>query len=245
MTADDGRGRGEPSAGAPADLLADDLTSQLGALARELAAHQGTDAIVRTVVEAAVTDVPGADHASISVATKHRGETLAATSGTARRVDELQYRFAEGPCLDTLFEHVTVRAARLETESRWPRFGSAAAEEGVHSMLSVQLFTDGRNLGALNLFGERAASFTDESELAALALAAHAAVAVAASQQIQDLQRALASRDLIGQAKGILMERHRIDDATAFAVLVRYSRDTNVKLVTIADDVVHGRRTRP
>lgn len=234
--------RGRPSEREGVGVRGDDVLARLAELARELAAASDLRELEQLVVAGAVADVPGAEHASICVSDRcRRGRTVVATSDLARLVDALQYQEREGPCLDTLFEEVTVRTGPLGTDPRWPRFGVAAARAGVHSMMSVQLFTDGRDLGALNLFAAAPETFTDRAEQVALALAAHAAVATVASEQIRSLHLAVDSRDVIGQAKGVLMERHRVDDATAFAVLVRYSRDTNVKLVDIARNVIeHG-----
>ncbi len=233
--------RGRPSQDAPSDLVAGDLAVHLGRLARDLENSGGTTATLDMVVATTVADVPGADHVSVSVVDRHLGgRTVAATSDIARLVDALQYREQQGPCLDTLFDHVTVRSGDLGTEPRWPRFGMAAAAAGVASVLSVQLFTDGRNLGALNLFGDRQDAFDDDAERIALALAAQASVAMARSEQIEGLLRAVESRDVIGQAKGILMERYKIDSGIAFGVLVRYSRDNNIKLVEVARSVVDG-----
>ncbi len=105
------------------------------------------------------------------------------------------------------------------------------------SMLCFQLFVVGDDLGALNLLAHRRASFTDESEQVGLLFASHAAVAVAGAQQREDITVALGSRDVIGQAKGILMERFRITADQAFALLARASQDTNRKLHDIAEEL--------
>ena len=236
----DGRDpRGRRSSGATDPLAADGLTSRLSELAREFAAAHGRAETLDAVVDAAVDAIPGAEHASISVtARRHQGTTLAWTSAVAREVDQSQYDTSEGPCLDALYAHVTVRADDLRREPRWPTLAQLAVGRGIRSMLALQLFVEGDDLGALNLFSADAGAFTDESEQVGLAFAAHAAVAVASAQEIETLRRAVDSRDLIGQAKGVLMERHGITADVAFSVLVRYSRDSNVKLVDVAEHVV-------
>jgi transcriptional regulator with GAF, ATPase, and Fis domain len=217
----------------------EDLTGRLSDLAREFAAHRDSQSTLDAVVQAAVEAIPGAEHASVSV-TRRRGpgQTLAATSDLARQVDQAQYDTSQGPCLDTLYEHHTVRCDDMRDERRWPEFARRACEAGVGSMLSLQLYVDGDDLGALNLFSTQVRGFSDESERAGLAFAGHASVAVAAAQEIETLRRAVDSRDTIGQAKGILMERHAITASVAFSVLVRYSRDNNVKLVDVASNVI-------
>jgi len=153
-------------------------------------------------------------------------------------VDALQHEFGEGPCLDAVYEHKTVRVDDMASESRWPAFASRAAEAGARSMLSFQLWVEGDNLGALNLYSRRPHAFDEDSEHIGLLYAAHAAVAYAAAQRQDQLQAAVDTRDLIGQAKGILMERYGIDDDRAFAFLVRLSMDRNQKLRDIAQHIV-------
>jgi GAF domain-containing protein len=133
----------------------------------------------------------------------------------------------------------------LAAEHRWPRFTRRAAGLAIASMLAVQLFVRGDDLGALNLFGAGPNAFDEESEHVALLFAAHAAVALAGAQAQEQLREAMGTRAVIGQAQGILMERFCIDDNRAFALLVRASQEGNRKLRDIAADVVQGRRLPP
>lgn len=246
MSGTDHRSRGEPPATPRPDPAIGHLSSRLGDVARELRAHRGPDDTVAAVLDAVVQNVPGADHASMTVVNRQRGvHTVQATSDLARGVDQLQYRTQQGPCLDTLYEHVTVRADDLEREGRWPRFAPRAAAAGVHSMLSVHLSTDEDDLGALNMFDAQPRAFTDESERIALAVASHAAIAVTAAHQIATLREAVDSRGVIGEAKGMLMERYHLTADVAFAVMVRYSRTNNVKLVDLARRIANRHDLRP
>ncbi|WP_219415491.1 GAF and ANTAR domain-containing protein [Pseudonocardia nigra] len=102
-------------------------------------------------------------------------------------------------------------------------------------MLSFQLYVREEDLGALNLYNARAGGFDDESEHVGLLLAAHAGVALAGAQREQRLRTVVDTRDLIGQAKGILMERHKVDADQAFAMLVRASQNANRKLRDVAE----------
>ena len=126
----------------------------------------------------------------------------------------------------------------MATESRWLRFAAAAIQAGVGAMLCFQLFVEGNNLGALNLYGATAGAFTEESETVGLIFATHDAVALAGAQQEHQLSTALASRDIIGQAKGIVMERFHIDADHAFALITRLSQEQNIKLHTIATQLI-------
>jgi GAF domain-containing protein len=160
---------------------------------------------------------------------------LAATAELARAVDQAQYEMGEGPCLDALYEHRTVRLPDLAAEPRWPKFAARARQVGAASMLAIQLYVQGQDLGALNLHSIRPDAFGDESEQVGLLFAAHAAVAMAGAQNDAHLNTALSHRDLIGQAKGILMERYKINAQDAFQLLVVTSQTTNIKLHDVAD----------
>jgi hypothetical protein len=131
-----------------------------------------------------------------------------------------------------------VRAADLVEESRWPRFCPEAVRVGVRSVLSFQLFTHGAHRGALNLFGFEPCSFSPEAETVGAMLASHAAVALIAANKNRQFQSALANRDEIGQAKGMIMERFDVDALRAFELLRKLSQDSNTPLHQIARDIV-------
>ena len=137
-----------------------------------------------------------------------------------------------------LYQQRTIRVADLEAELRWTRLVARARELGVGSMLAVQLFVDDQNLGALNLTSREADAFDDESEHVALLFASHAAVAMTGERAVGQLRAAVTSRELIGQAQGILMERFKITAELAFQMLMLASQDTNRKLRDIADELV-------
>lgn len=236
-------GRGWPAHGTGQSPAGDDdqLADRLSQLARSLEQQPDAAETLDAVVHAAVDTVPGAQHASISAIRKRRVvETRASTGELPRAVDQAQYDTGQGPCLDTLYEQDTVRLPDLVAEQRWPDFTKRAIELGVGSMLAVQLFVEGDDLGALNLHSEHQAAFDEEAEHVALLFASHAAVAMSAAQQKQQLRRAVTTRQLIGQAQGILIERFKISDEQAFGLLVRASQDTNRKLVEIAADLVRS-----
>ena len=225
--------------GAGAPGAAGNLGEVMGQVARTLQEEHGdVEATLQTITATAVGAVPGAEECTISYVTGRRSvEPRASTGDLPRRVDEMQDRLQEGPCLDVIWEQKTVRIDDMRTETRWPRFTAEAAELGVLSSLSFQLFVQGDNLGALNLYARQPHAFGEESEDVGLVLAAHAAVALAGAQHEQHLRRAVDNRDLIGQAKGILMERYRLTADQAFQALSRVSQQTNRKLVDIAEEL--------
>ncbi|WP_427175068.1 GAF and ANTAR domain-containing protein [Arthrobacter sp. 92] len=149
----------------------------------------------------------------------------------------MQSSSGQGPCLDAAYHDRIVRVPDLCTESRWPAFCRGAVELGARSMLSIQLFVEGDRLGALNLYGGRPDAFDLESEQIGLLVAAHAAVAFADSQKISQLNEALITRQIIGQAEGILMERYKITAQQAFLVLTKASSSSNSKLRKVAQDL--------
>lgn len=210
--------------------------------ARELQEQESPAATMKAAAEVAVQDVDGAEAAALTIVRERRHvETLAATSAGARRADELQYELHEGPCLDAVWEERVVHSPDLSQEQRWPRWAAAAvAETGVRSMMAFQLFTTRDTVGALNLYAGSEHGFGPEDREVGLALAAHVAVAVRASQEIEQLQSALDSRTVIAQAVGILMERYTMTPQAAFATLARVSSTTNTKLREIAHELCTG-----
>lgn len=194
--------------------------------------------LLTRIVHAAVAEVGPAEHAGITeFGPRRRLLTRVASSEVIRRLEELQYAFGEGPCLTSAREEVTVRCDDLAEEPRWPRFAAAAVDVGVRSMLSVQLFVEEDCLGALNLYASSPGAFTDADESIAMLLATHAALAMQRSTKETNLVIALESRDLIGQAKGILMERYKIDAVEAFDLLVMASQGAGRKLRHIAEEL--------
>lgn len=218
-----------------------DLATELAELARSLQHEADGDAVLSGLVHAALDLIPGVDEGSVSVVTGRKNIGSRAPSGDLpERIDALQMETGEGPCLEAAYEHRTVRVADMQTEQRWPRFAQRAYEAGARGMLSIQLYVEGDNLGALNLYSYKANAFTDESENVGLLVASHAAVAFAEAERTRQLNDAVESRDLIGQAKGILIERHKITGQQAFIVLSMASQRTNTKLRNIAEHLVNS-----
>ncbi len=201
--------------------------------------HPPLKTTLEAITAAAVDAVPGAEDAGISfVVDRSRIEARAGTGNRSAALDALQDRLDEGPCYSAIRQHATVHAPDVASDRRWPRFAAAARERGVGSMLTVQLGrTADKELGALNLYAGTPHAFDADSETAARIFAVHATVALAAAQREEHLETALRSRDRIGQAKGILMERHKITPEQAFALLVRASTRTHRRLRDVADEL--------
>jgi GAF domain-containing protein len=236
---DDRRQWGQPSAqdtGTMARL--DALARRLADAARSLQRQTSPQQVMDGVVNLARDMVPGADEATITmVRTDRHCYSAAATSAFASDFDVLQDETGEGPCLDAIWQQETVRVDDLGTDPRWPVLGPRAAERGIHSMLCLQLFVHRDTLGALDLLAHAPSAFTDESEHVGLLLASHAAIAAADAHHFEHVTSALVNRDVIGQAKGILMERFKITADQAFEVMAKVSQDTNRKVAAVAEEL--------
>ncbi len=218
------------------------LAARMAELARAVAMPRSVEDVLVEVTSTARELIPGVDAAGVLLIGKGgKFESLAVTSELPHRMDELQMEFNEGPCEEAALDDLIVRTDDFRSEARWPRYAPAAAELGVRSGLSFKLYTADRTAGALNLFSFSPAAFDTESETTGLVLAAHAAAAILASRHGEQLKSALGTRDRIGQAKGIIMERFGIDDVQAFQMLRRLSQERNVRLADIAQRVIDTR----
>lgn len=215
------------------------LGDTMSRVARSLQEEHGdVEGTLRAITAAAVATVPHAEECSISYVIGRRTvEPRASTSELPERLDALQQELGQGPCLDAVWETEVVRIDDMAREQRWPRFAQQASADGVGSMLCFQLFVTGDKLGAMNLYARTAHAFEDESDEVGQILAGHAAIALAGAEFEEHLRAGLGNRDVIGQAKGILMERYRLTADQAFAVLARVSQETNRKLVEIAREL--------
>jgi GAF domain-containing protein len=213
------------------------LARQLSELARRMQAEPDMSALLQSVTDAALIEIDAAEHAGISLIEGRYVRSEATTDALVSLIDQQQYRLEQGPCLSSLRQQITVRSDDLEDEGRWPEFSAAVAEHGIRSMLSVQLFVEADNLGALNLYSSKPDAFDAHDESTAMLLAAHAAIAIKGSRAATNLHTALDTRDVIGQAKGILMERFKIGPAEAFALLVVASQHSHQKLRDVAEQL--------
>ena len=199
------------------------------------------EATLDGVTGAAVELIDGVDYADVLlVSGPDQFQSVAATSQVAADLDDVQRRFREGPCVDAATDEPVTISNDLREDVRWPRYCESAIKAGVRSMLSYRLYTHTPRLGALNLFGRQPDVFTAETEVLAAMLATQAALALIAEDKDLQFRSALASRDLIGQAKGMIMERFQVDSMRAFELLKRLSQDSNTRLVDVANEIVTG-----
>jgi GAF domain-containing protein len=218
-----------------------DLAETFAEVARALRAEGSVKATLDRIVELAVTTVEGCEHAGITLVEQGTVRTPAASDDVPAVVDAVQYETGEGPCLDAIREHEVFQTDDLLNEPRWPNFSRRAAEaSGVASMLAYRLFIEADTMGALNLYSKQKYAFDGEDRAVGSIFAAHAAVALSAARHQDQLEQAIETRDLIGQAKGILMARQDVTADQAFDMLRRGSQRLNIKLRELARQVAGG-----
>ncbi len=189
---------------------------------------------LEAIASTAVTMLSPARYAALTVLA--RGELIprASTGEPPLLLDRLQQRLGDGPCVNAAKRQSVFRIDDTREDLRWPEFCAEAARLNVRSMLCVPLWIDERGLGALSLYADQAAAFNESHERVTILLATFAALALAEAQRSDQMHDALSSRDVIGQAKGILMERHGVTADAAFSVLSRVSQAENIKLAEVA-----------
>ena len=161
-----------------------------------------------------------------------------AATGRAPLYLDLQQQAGEGPCIQAARRQMVIRIDDTCSDTRWPGFMAQAREHGVLSQLCIPLWVDERGLGALSLYAGDPSAFSDLDERITTMFATLAALALADALRAEQMRAAVVNRDLIGQAKGILMERHRITADAAFALLAQASQHKNVKLTEVATHLV-------
>jgi hypothetical protein len=192
------------------------------------------------IVHAAVETVPGVDAGGVSMTENGQVESRVPTIENISKLDQLQSELHEGPCITAVDDPpptgvvVADDLAGPEDRERWPNFAPQAVETGYRAILSTQLSTTGARRAALNLYAERPGSFDADARMTAGLFATQASLLLYGADSTAEITRALANRDVIGQAKGILMERFGLSDQAAFEMLVTSSQKTNLKLVDVA-----------
>jgi ANTAR domain/GAF domain len=228
--------------GAPFDVLSDvdpQAWSALDRLSRALHVRgadlqQTLEAILRSACQV----VPGADVAGLNLLVRGKFVPQAVFGEAPHQLDLIQQSTAVGPCIEASRDQETISSSELRTETRWPEFAARGIELGVQSLLCVPLWVDDTRLGSLSLYSTSSeAAFDDQARVLAELFATHAALALADAQRVTHLRQALVNRDVIGQAKGILMTRLGITADAAFARMSNASQALNIKLVKVAEAV--------
>ncbi|WP_328774015.1 GAF and ANTAR domain-containing protein [Streptomyces sp. NBC_00286] len=218
-----------------------EYAEQMALLGRDLLAKESVQETLDEIVASAVKLVDGCSAAGILAVRKGRAVTLAACGDVVQESDRLQGELGEGPCFDlargTDGERIYRIADLSQPQPTWERFAAEALKLGVGGMTGVLLYTDNDDFGALNLYARRPGTFSEDIETAGWLLASHAAVALSSARTIDQLEHAMETRHAIGEAMGILMERHQLSEEDAFNVLRRISQHHNIKLRDLAQRV--------
>ena len=222
-----------------------ELESNVAELAGALFADPAAPGdILRRIVDLAVETVSGCDFAGILVAERDGLATAAATAEVVVRLHRLQIEAQHGPCFDAVATQAACYVTDLAVEPQWPAFTAGALELGIRTVLAYPLISSGGS-SALNLYAELPGAFGATDRARGLLLATFAGLAMdaadvqaSATRREENLRAALRSRELIGQAQGILMERERITGDQAFALLRDSSQHLNMKLRDVAQNLV-------
>lgn len=210
----------------------------LRAAARNLGNVTDAQGLAERVVAGALTSVPGVDRAALHTAPRAGATPVrAASDPVAQELEAAQTAAGEGPRVEVLERGGRVHVPNIAVEARWPDVVARAREAGVGAVLALDVSCAAVR-GALVLYAARAEAFGATSRATAALFADYVAVALAAQARIDAMTSALAQRDLIGQAKGILMARQGLDAEGAFALLAQESQQRNVKLVQVARELV-------
>jgi GAF domain-containing protein len=214
------------------------LVERLGEMARELSGAHDLDEMLQLIVDLGEAYLEGCDGVSLMLIGKDRQiSSPAYSSKVAYDSDQAQYETDEGPCLDALRQHETIVIDDLETETRWPDYRTRALELGVRSMISFRLFAQEDTMGALDFYSSTPHAYDRTSRILGQVFASHASVALKAAITMAGLEATIRTRDVIGQAKGIIMSRHTIPAEAAFELLRKISQQRNRPLREVADDI--------
>lgn len=210
------------------------------------------DEVLDRVVQLAKRTVPGAREVSVTLLRGSDARTGAFTGKLALDCDEWQYELGHGPCLRSASNMVNVSVPDMSTEPRWPDWARTAQQAGACSSLSIALPVHERVTGALNIYATTARAFDSDATSLAESFAGYAAVVLANVHLYETqvrfashMQRAMESRAVIEQAKGILMAQRHCTPDEAFAILSKVSQDTNRKVRAVATAVVTNASAPP
>jgi GAF domain-containing protein len=222
-----------------------DMNELHQALAKVVVADRELSETLTEITRIARRAMPSVEAASVTLIREDKPFTAGYDGQMALDADEMQYERGYGPCMDAGRAGQMFLVDDMRTEQRWPDYAQNVLACGVLSSLSVPLPFQGVTIGALNTYASQPKVFDDTDIELAQEVAAWVAVAVAnaeaaarTSDDLTQLRTVMMSRALIEQAKGILMERHKIKEDEAFTILTHASQRTNTKLRDVAAELV-------
>jgi GAF domain-containing protein len=235
----------------PTQVSAPELTAVLAQQGAVVLAAETIDTTIKLVATLAVRTIPGTSGAGVTLLDGRGKRTTAASDPLVEQADELQYQFDSGPCLTAWRDQVSVRVDDIDSETRWPQWTAAVAGLGVRAVVSAPLLaqdattTQGAGLGAIKVYSSQPNAYDRRAEQLLELFARQAAILLANTQTLSDARRlsaeltqALDNRDIIGQAKGVLIAQGADDEQSAFQMLVSASQRSNTRLHDLARQLV-------
>jgi GAF domain-containing protein len=215
-------------------------------------AEHSLESVLSTVTTLATRVLPGEPVTSVTILADGRPMTVVASGQLALDLDEAQYRLGSGPCLTAAATGEPAELLDTGQAPEWPEFACLAAERGCGSVLSFPLPVREGLSGALNVYAWQFTVHDPRTRELVSRFADYAVVPVSnmylyesAVERAEHLAAALASRAVIDQAKGILMERFKLTPDQAFQALTRVSMETNTKVREVAERFVATGELRP
>lgn len=224
------------------DMFEHAQATVLAQAAAQMSSARSLGETLIAVAETARDALPGIDHVGVTLVSRHDDSwsTSAATDDLVRELDELQYTLRQGPCVETLVdpeaEQVVLQDARHNPH--WHDYVPRALRLGLRSQLASKLRVGERTVGGLNMYSTSSDRIDDDVLSLAPLFVTHAALAIGHASQVENLYKAIESRELIGRAVGITMLRFDISSDTAFRYLARLSATSERKLRDVAGDIV-------
>jgi GAF domain-containing protein len=234
--------------------LTDELAGVVARMSGLLLTEETVTTSLSLLSSLAAEIVPGSAGAGVSILEAGRRTSSGSTDDRVREADALQYQLDEGPCLAAAALREPVLVADLREEPRWPRWAAAVVPLGLRSAVSAPLVAGDATLGAIKVYAERPGTFDDRSVQLLSLFSAQAAFLVAnvrtadrATRLSEGMRHAVRDRDLVAMAKGVLMQRHTIEEEAALRMLIARSQEKGSALSAAARDVVDAttRRRRP
>ena len=227
------------------ELLEPQIIANLSELHTLLLEEENLDVTLQRITGLVRRSLPQCDGVGLTLLEGSKPTTAAASDEFTLKIDAEQYKTGEGPCLQAIVDHEVFHIDDIDIEERWPRFRDGAKEKGLRSSLSIPLPMASPNRGAMNIYSQETHSFNDKSRRIAQLFAEQTAVAISNAQiyisalrLTHQLKEAVESREIIGEAMGILIEREGVSQDGAFEMLKKASQQSNVKLRVVAERVV-------
>ena len=234
----------------------DELAAMVRQLGGVVLSTETVDSTVELVTRLAGETIAGTVGAGATLVDARGTRSTGASDALVEQADRLQYDLDAGPCLTAWRDQTPVLMNDVDTETRWPAWTAAVAELGVRSVLSVPLVAAGASVGAIKVYSRQSNVYDSRAVHLLTLFAQQAAVLLTNTLTLADARAtsanivaALDNRDIIGQAKGVLIAQGAGDQDAAFAMLVSASQRSNTKLHDVARqlvaDVIRRQASRP